>query len=170
MNPIFEELKAAGISVKYDDDDKQRSGWKFAEYELRGVPVRLGLGLRDLGNGTIEVARRDNLTKESRSLDGVVEYVKALLDEIQSNVYARALKFREENTFNVDSWEGFKEQIERGGFILAHWDGTPETEEKIKNETKATIRCIPLDAPEEQGKCVYSGEPSTRRVIFARAY
>ena len=170
VNPIFEELKAAGISVKYDDDDKQRSGWKFAEYELRGVPVRLGLGLRDLENGTIEVARRDNLTKESRSLDGVVEYVKALLDEIQSNVYARALKFREENTFNVDSWEGFKEQIERGGFILAHWDGTPETEEKIKNETKATIRCIPLDAPEEQGKCVYSGEPSTRRVIFARAY
>ena len=170
VNPIFEELKAAGISVKYDDDDKQRSGWKFAEYELRGVPVRLGLGLRDLENGTIEVARRDNLTKESRSLDGVVEYVKELLDEIQSNVYARALKFREENTFPVDSWEGFKEQIERGGFILAHWDGTPETEEKIKNETKATIRCIPLDAPAEEGKCVYSGQPSTKRVIFARAY
>jgi prolyl-tRNA synthetase len=170
VNPIFEELKAAGISVKYDDDDKQRSGWKFAEYELRGVPVRLGLGLRDLENGTIEVARRDNLTKESRSLDGVVEYVKELLDEIQSNVYARALKFREENTFPVDSWDGFKEQIERGGFILAHWDGTPETEEKIKNETKATIRCIPLDAPAEEGKCVYSGQPSTKRVIFARAY
>ena len=170
VNPIFEELKAAGISVKYDDDDKQRSGWKFAEYELRGVPVRLGLGLRDLENGTIEVARRDNLTKESRSLDGVVEHVKALLEEIQSNVYARALTFREENTFRVDTWDGFKEQIERGGFILAHWDGTDETEEKIKNETKATIRCIPLDAPEEHGKCVYSGEPSTKRVIFARAY
>jgi prolyl-tRNA synthetase len=170
VNPIFEELKAAGISVKYDDDDKQRSGWKFAEYELRGVPVRLGLGLRDLENGTIEVARRDNLTKESLSLDGVVEHVKSLLDEIQSNVYERALKFREENTFPVDSWEAFKEQIERGGFILAHWDGTSETEEKIKNETKATIRCIPLDAPEEEGKCVYSGQPSTKRVIFARAY
>lgn len=170
INPIFEELKAAGISVKYDDDDKQRSGWKFAEYELRGVPVRLGIGMRDLESGTIEVARRDNLTKESRPLDGLVEHIKELLDEIQSNIYARALRFREDNTFAVDTWEDFKEQIERGGFISAHWDGTGETEEKIKNETKATIRCIPLDAPEEQGKCVYSGEASNRRVLFARAY
>ncbi len=169
-NPIFEELRAAGISVKYDDDDKQRSGWKFAEYELRGVPVRLGMGMRDLENGSIEVARRDNLTKESRPLEGIVDHVKALLDEIQENIYQRALKFRDDNTFRVDTWDEFKEQIELGGFILAHWDGTAETEEKIKDETKATIRCIPLDAPEEAGKCVYSGAPSNKRVIFARAY
>ena len=170
VNPIFEELKAAGISVKYDDDDKQRSGWKFAEYELRGVPVRLGMGMRDLENGTIEVARRDNLTKESRPLEGVVEHIKSLLDEIQANIFDRALKFREDNTFKVDTWDDFKSQIERGGFISAHWDGTAETEEKIKDETKATIRCIPLDAPAEDGKCVYSGASSKRRVLFARAY
>ena len=170
VNPIFEELKASGISVKYDDDDQQRSGWKFAEYELRGVPVRLGLGMRDLDNGTIEVARRDNLTKESRPLDGLVDHIKSLLDEIQANIYERAKTFRENNTFRVDTWDEFKEQIERGGFILAHWDGTAETEEKIKDETKATILCIPLDAVEEDGKCVYSGAPSNKRVIFARAY
>ena len=170
VNPIFEELKAAGISVKYDDDDKQRSGWKFAEYELKGVPVRLAMGMRDLENGTIEIARRDNLTKESRPAEGIVEHIKSLLDEIQANIFARALKFREDNTFSVDSWDEFKSQIERGGFISAHWDGTSETEEKIKDETKATIRCIPLDAPEEDGKCVYSGAPSKRRVLFARAY
>jgi len=170
VNPIFEELKAAGISVKYDDDDKQRSGWKFAEYELRGVPVRLGMGMRDLENGTIEVARRDNLTKESRPLEGVVEHIKSLLDEIQANIFDRALKFRGDNTFKVDTWDDFKSQIERGGFISAHWDGTAETEEKIKDETKATIRCIPLDAPAEDGKCVYSGASSKRRVLFARAY
>jgi prolyl-tRNA synthetase len=168
--PVFEELKAAGISVKYDDDDKQRSGWKFAEYELRGVPVRLGVGMRDLENGTIEVARRDNLTKEARPIDGIVDHVKSLLDEIQANIYQRALSFREANTFKVDGWEQFKEQIEKGGFILAHWDGTAETEEKIKDETKATIRCIPLDAPDETGKCIYSGAPSNKRVLFARAY
>lgn len=170
VNPIFEQLKAAGISVKYDDDDKQRSGWKFAEYELRGVPVRLGLGMRDLENGTIEVARRDNLTKEARPIDGIVEHVKALLDEIQVNLFERARAFREENTFRIDSWDDFKVQIEKGGFLLAHWDGTAETEEKIKDETKATIRCIPLDAPAEEGKCVYTGAPSNKRVIFARAY
>lgn len=170
VNPLFEQLKSAGISVKYDDDDKQRSGWKFAEYELKGVPVRLAMGMRDLENGTIEIARRDNLTKESRSLDGVVDHIKTLLDEIQTNIFERARKFREDNTFKVDTWDGFKEQIERGGFILAHWDGTPETEEKIKDETKATIRCIPLDAPDEDGKCVYTGAPSNKRVIFARAY
>jgi prolyl-tRNA synthetase len=170
VNPIFEQLKAAGISVKYDDDDKQRSGWKFAEYELKGVPVRLAIGMRDLENGTVEVARRDNLTKEARPLEGIVDYIKDLLDEIQINLFERARTFREENTFKVDSWDGFKEQIEKGGFILAHWDGTAETEEKIKDETKATIRCIPLDAPEEEGKCVYTGSPSNKRVIFARAY
>lgn len=170
VTPIFEELKAAGISVKYDDDDKQRSGWKFAEYELRGVPIRLGVGMRDLDNGTVEVARRDILTKESRPLDGLAEHIKTLLDEIQANIYQKALKFREENTFEIDTWDQFKDQVEKGGFILAHWDGTSETEEKIKEETKATIRCIPLDAEMEPGKCVYSGEPSNKRVIFARAY
>ena len=170
VNPIFKQLKTAGISVKYDDDDKQRSGWKFAEYELKGVPVRLGMGMRDLENGTVEVARRDTLTKESRPLDGIVDHIKSLLDEIQANVYQKALKFREENTFKVDTWDQFKDQIEKGGFLLAHWDGTAETEEKIKDETKATIRCIPLDAEMEPGKCVYSGEASDKRVIFARAY
>ncbi len=170
VNPIFEELKAAGISVKYDDDDKQRSGWKFAEYELKGVPVRLAIGMRDLDNGTVEVARRDTLTKESLPLEGIVGHIRTLLDEIQANIYQKALKFREENTFRVDSWDEFKAQIEVGGFISAHWDGTAETEEKIKDETKATIRCIPLEAEEEEGKCVFSGRPSNKRVIFARAY
>jgi prolyl-tRNA synthetase len=132
--------------------------------------VRLGVGMRDLENGTIEVARRDNLTKEARPIDGIVDHVKSLLDEIQANIYQRALSFREANTFKVDGWEQFKEQIEKGGFILAHWDGTAETEEKIKDETKATIRCIPLDAPDETGKCIYSGAPSNKRVLFARAY
>ncbi|MEJ7623060.1 MAG: proline--tRNA ligase [Pyrinomonadaceae bacterium] len=170
INPIFEELKAAGISVKYDDSDNQRSGWKFAEYELRGVPVRLGLGMRDLETGTIEVARRDTLTKESVSLDSVVETVQILLEQIQQAVYQKALRFREENTHRIDTWEDFQLHIEKGGFIVAHWDGTAETEEKIKAETKATIRCIPIGADEEAGKCVFSGETSNRRVVFARAY
>jgi prolyl-tRNA synthetase len=126
--------------------------------------------MRDLEAGTVEVARRDTLSKESRPLEGIVDHVTLLLDEIQQNIYDKALKFREENTFRVDTWDEFKEQIEKGGFILAHWDGTGETEEKIKDETKATIRCIPLDAPEEDGECVYSGAPSKRRVVFARAY
>ena len=168
--PIVAALKSAGVSVKYDDSDNQRSGWKFAEYELRGVPVRLGLGMRDLENGTIEVARRDNLTKESVALDTVVETVQIVLEQMQQSIYQKALRFREENTHSVDTWEDFQSQIEKGGFILAHWDGTAETEEKIKTETKATIRCIPLDAPEEAGKCVYSGKPSTKRVVFARSY
>ena len=170
IEPIIKELKAAGISVKYDDDDKYKPGYKFAEYELRGVPVRLGIGMRDVENGTIEVARRDTLSKESRSIEGIVDYIKDLLDEIQTNIYQKAVKFRDDNTFKVDTWEEFKLQIEKGGFILAHWDGTGETEEKIKEETKATIRCIPFDAPLEEGKDVYSGKPSTQRVIFARAY
>ncbi len=168
--PIIAELKSKGISVKFDDDDKYKPGYKFAEYELRGVPVRLGIGMRDLENGTIEVARRDTLSKESRPIDGIADYIVDLLDEIQTNIYQKALKFREENTFKVDSWEEFKEQIEKGGFILAHWDGTSKTEEKIKEETKATIRCIPFDAETEEGKDVYSGAPSKQRVVFARAY
>ena len=170
VNPLFEELKAAGISVKYDDSDNQRSGWKFAEYELKGVPIRLGLGSRDLENGTIEVARRDTLSKESQPIEGIVEHVKALLDEIQTNIYQKALAFREENTFLVDTWDEFKAQIERGGFVMAHWDGTAETEEKIKEETKATIRCIPLISTMEAGKCIYSGAESSKRVVFAKAY
>ena len=170
IGPVVAELKLAGISVKYDDDDQQRSGWKFAEYELKGVPIRLGIGMRDLENGTVEVARRDNLTKETRPLDGIVGYITTMLDEIQANIFEKARAFREANTFRVDTWDEFKEQIEKGGFILAHWDGQSETEEKIKDETKATIRCIPLNAPAEEGSCVYTGAPSERRVIFARAY
>ena len=170
IGSIVGELRSRGVSVKYDDDDQQRSGWKFAEYELKGVPVRLGIGMRDLENGTVEVARRDTLTKESRPMEGIADRITLLLDEIQANIYSKALEFRVENTFRVDTWDQFKDQIEKGGFILAHWDGTAETEEKIKDETKATIRCIPLDAPEEQGKCVFTGKPSNKRVIFARAY
>jgi prolyl-tRNA synthetase len=170
VEPIVEKLKSVGVSVKYDDSDSQRSGWKFAEYELRGVPIRLGIGMRDLENNTIEVARRDTLSKESVALNTVVDTVQILLQQIQQAIYQKALRFREENTHKIDTWDEFKIQIEKGGFILAHWDGTAETEEKIKGETKATIRCIPLDAEEESGKCVYSGLPSDRRVIFARAY
>lgn len=168
--PIVAELKAKGISVKYDDDDQQRSGWKFAEYELKGVPVRLGLGMRDLENGSVEVARRDLLSKESKPLAGIADYVESLLAEIQKSIYDKALKFRDENTFVIDSWDAFKEQVEKGGFVLAHWDGTSETEDKIKDETKATIRCIPEDGKDETGTCVFSGKPSTRRVLFAKAY
>lgn len=170
VEPIVAGLKAAGVSVKYDDSDHQRSGWKFAEYELKGVPVRLGLGMRDLENGTIEVARRDTLTKESVPIDGVVAKVVALMDEIQESIYEKALKFKNENTFEIDTWEDFKAQIEKGGFVMAHWDGTSETELKIKEETKATIRCIPFTDSPEPGKCVYTGEPSKQRVAFARAY
>ena len=167
---IVKQLKALGISVKYDNSDQEKPGWKFAEYELRGVPVRLAMGGRDLENGTIELARRDTKEKTTIPVEGIAEYVKALLDEIQANIFKRALAFRESNTYRLDTWEEFKVQIEKGGFILAHWDGTSETEDKIKEETKATIRCIPLDAPEEAGQCIYSGKPSSRRVVFARAY
>jgi prolyl-tRNA synthetase len=170
VQPIIEEIKRRGISVKYDDDDKQRSGWKFAEYELKGVPVRLAIGMRDIQNNTVEVARRDTLTKETRPIEDIADYVVRLLDDIQENIYRKALRFRQENTFIVDTWDDFRERIEKGGFILAHWDGTSETEEKIKEETKATIRCIPLDAKQEPGRCVFSGRPSNRRVLFARAY
>jgi prolyl-tRNA synthetase len=170
VQPIIEEIKRRGISVKYDDDDKQRSGWKFAEYELKGVPVRLAIGMRDIQNHTVEVARRDTLTKETRPIEDIADYVVRLLDDIQENIYRKALRFHQENTFIVDTWDDFRERIEKGGFILAHWDGTSETEEKIKEETKATIRCIPLDAKQESGRCVFSGRPSNRRVLFARAY
>jgi prolyl-tRNA synthetase len=168
--PIVENLKKQGISVKYDNADNKRPGFKFADYELKGVPVRLVLGARDIENGTIEVMRRDTLEKETVTIEGIKGYVKKLLDDIQNNIYAKALNHRLEMTTKVDTWEDFKTQIEKGGFILAHWDGTTETEEKIKEETKATIRCIPLDGEEEEGKCIYTGKPSKRRVIFARNY
>ncbi len=170
INPIIERLKSLGVSVKFDADDKYKPGYKFAEYELRGVPVRLAIGMRDVENGTVEVARRDTLSKETMPLEGIEDKIVALLDEIQANIYQKALKFREENTFKVDTWEDFKTQIEKGGFIEAHWDGTSETEEKIKAETKATIRLIPLEASEESGACVYSGAASAQRVVFARSY
>ena len=177
IEPLLDQLRAAGVSVKFDDNDNQRSGWKFAEYELKGVPVRLAIGMRDIEAGTVEVARRDTLAKSSTNLSlsdtshaEFVKYITDLLDEIQANIFQKALAFREENTHSVDTWGQFKDQIEKGGFILAHWDGTAETEEKIKDETKATIRCIPLDAAEESGECVFSGNPSSKRVVFARAY
>lgn len=168
--PIVENLKKQGISVKYDNADNKRPGFKFADYELKGVPVRLVLGARDIENGTIEVMRRDTLEKETVTIEGIEGYVEKLLDDIQKNIYTKALNHRLEMTTKVDTWEDFKTQIEKGGFILAHWDGTTETEEKIKEETKATIRCIPLDGEEEEGKCIYTGKPSKRRVIFARNY
>lgn len=170
VKPIMQELRKLGITVKFDDSDANKPGWKFAEYELRGVPVRLAMGMRDLENGTVEVARRDLKTKETVAVDGIVAHIQHLLDDIQTTIYQKALQFREANMFRVDTYDAFKEQIEKGGFILAHWDGTSETEEAIKEETKATIRCIPLDAPEEEGVCIYTGKPSKRRVVFARAY
>jgi len=164
-------LEAQGISVKYDDRDTNKPGWKFAEYELKGVPIRLAIGPRDIENNTIEVARRDNLTKETISIDNILQHVPKLLDAIQTNIYNKALNFRKENTFYVSTWDEFLKVLDNpGGFIMAHWDGTAETEEKIKEETKATIRCIPFDSPDEEGKCIYSGKPSKRRVLFARSY
>ncbi len=164
-------LEASGISVKYDDRDNNKPGWKFADYELKGVPVRLAIGPRDLENNTVEVARRDNLTKETIPIDSIFEYVPKLLEEIQINIYNKALNFRKENTFYADNWDEFQKILDnQGGFIMAHWDGTVETEEIIKEKTKATIRCIPFDSPEEEGRCVYSGKPSKRRVLFARSY
>ena len=167
---IVAKLKALGISVKYDDADNKMPGWKFAEYELKGVPVRLAMGGRDLENNTIEVMRRDTLEKETITCDGIEEYVKNLLEEIQANIFKKAYDHREDNIINVDTYEEFKEKIEDGVFIMAHWDGTPETEELIKNETKATIRCIPLAGDKTPGKCMVTGKPSACRVLFARAY
>ena len=167
---IVAKLKALGISVKYDDADNKKPGWKFAEYELKGVPVRLAMGGRDLENNMIEVMRRDTLEKETITCDGIEEYVKNLLEEIQANIFKKAYDHREANIINVDTYEEFKEKIEDGVFIMAHWDGTPETEELIKNETKATIRCIPLAGDKTPGKCMVTGKPSACRVLFARAY
>ena len=170
VEPIISELKQYGISVKFDDADNKRPGFKFAEYELKGVPVRLAIGARDIENGTVEVMRRDKLEKSIAQLDGIATYVKDLLDDIQQNIFNKALAHRESKTVEVDTYEDFKQKIEEGGFILAHWDGTPETEEKIKEETKATIRCIPLDGDKTPGVCMVTGKPSAQRVIFARSY
>lgn len=168
--PIIKALKAKGISVKYDDRDTQTPGWKFAEYEFKGVPIRLAIGPRDLENGTVEVARRDTLTKETFQIIDIENKVAHMLEQIQTNLYQKALDFREKNTYVIDTWDEFKDQIEKGGFLYAHWDGTSETEQLIKEETKATIRVIPLENRSEPGVCVYSGKPSAFRVIFARAY
>ena len=170
LNPLADELKKRGVRVQVDASDKATPGFKFAEYELKGVPLRLAMGGRDLENGTIELARRDTMSKETVSFDGIVETIENLLKEIQANIYQKALDFRLANTREVDTWEDFKEEIKKPGFLLCHWDGTAETEEKIKAETKATIRCIPLEGDKTPGRCIYTGKPSSQRVIFAIAY
>jgi prolyl-tRNA synthetase len=171
VQEISSELRKQGYTVKFDNRDTHKPGFKFAEWELKGVPVRLAIGPRDMENGTVEVARRDTKEKQVMKLDEVAAQIPKLLDDIQSNIYQRALKFKGEVTTQVDTYADFKKVLdEKGGFISAHWDGTKETEAAIKEETKATIRCIPLDAKEEAGVCMYSGKPSTRRVLFARAY
>jgi len=169
VNEIIPKLRKLGISVKYDNNDNKKPGWKFAEYELKGVPVRLAMGARDLENGTVEVARRDTLTKETVAIDGVEMHIEKLMTDIQENIYKKAFDYRASVTREVNSYDEFKVEIEKGGFLLCHWDGTPETEERIKDETKATIRCIPLEAS-EPGTCIFTGKPSIQRVVFARAY
>lgn len=168
---LTEELKSSGITVKFDNDDKQRPGFKFAEYELKGIPVRVAIGPKDLENGTVELARRDTREKNTCPSGEAAGRIRDLLEDIQKNIYARALDFRERNTSKADDYESFKETIEeKGGFVSAHWDGTPETEQRIKEETKATIRCIPLNNLQEEGRCMVTGKPSVQRVIFAKAY
>lgn len=168
---IVKNLKAMNISVKYDDSDNARPGWKFAEYEMKGVPVRMAIGARDLQNNVVEIARRDTKEKASVTMDGIENHISGLLDEIQQNLYNRALQFRTERITQADSWDAFVQLLDtKGGFISAHWDGTAETEDKIKELSKATIRCIPLNNPSEAGKCILTGNPSTQRVLFARAY
>ena len=165
------QLKVAGITVKFDDNDNSRPGFKFAEYELKGVPVRVAIGLRDLDNKSVEVARRDKKEKTSRPMEGLVTYIRDLLEDIQQYMFQKALAYRDEHITRADTLQEFEHLLDtKGGFILAHWDGTAETEEAIKDKTKATIRCIPLDAIEEEGKCIFSGKPSHQRVLFARAY
>ncbi|MBX2977864.1 MAG: proline--tRNA ligase [Flavobacteriales bacterium] len=170
VRPVLEALRAKGITVKFDDDDKKKPGWKFAEYEFKGYPVRIAIGPRDMENGTVEVARRDTMEKEVLSIVDLAEKVEHLLQAIQSGLYQKALDMRERMTRAVDTYDEFKVAIEEGGFILAHWDGTAETEARVKEETKATIRCIPLDGDTTPGQCMVTGAPSNRRVIFARAY
>jgi len=171
VNSLTKELKSKDISVKFDNRDTHRPGAKFAEYELKGVPLRVAIGSRDMQNGTVELARRDTKTKETVNQDGLAGKIEALLEEIQHNIYQKAAAFRTESTTEVDTYEEFKRLLdEKPGFLSAHWDGTPETEQRIKDETKATIRCIPLDNKQEEGKCILTGKPSSQRVLFARAY
>ena len=171
VNGFKSDLEKKCITVKFDNSDKFKPGYKFAEYELKGVPVRIAIGPRDYENGTVEIARRDTKEKKVIAHDNLAEYIEQLLEDIQKNLYDRALKHRTENTHSVDTYDEFKKVLEeKGGFIMAHWDGTAETEEKIKEETKATIRCIPLDQKTENGKCMVTGKPSSKRVLFARAY
>jgi prolyl-tRNA synthetase len=168
---LVDQLKRRGVRVKYDDRDSQRPGWKFAEYEMKGVPIRLAIGPRDLENGSVEIARRDTLEKKVIQMDGIDQLIEELLVEIQSSIYMKAYKYREENTVKIDTYEEFKDRLNsKPGFILAHWDGTYETEAKIKEETKATIRCIPFDSVAEEGKCILTGKPSKQRVLFALSY
>jgi prolyl-tRNA synthetase len=171
VNVMMAELKALGVSVKYDDSDNARPGWKFAEYEMKGVPVRIAIGARDLEQNIVEVARRDTKEKANASIDGIGLHVKNLLDDIQANIFNRAKAFRDDHITEANTWDEFVDLLDnKTGFISAHWDGTPETEEKIKEQTKATIRCIPLNNKQEAGTCILSGNPSTQRVLFARAY
>ncbi len=170
VDGIVKELKAKGISVKFDDRDTHKPGYKFAEWELKGVPVRLAIGPRDLKNGTVEVARRDTLEKEILQFTDIAEKIENLLIAIQDNIFQKAASFREQNTFTVDTWDDFTSQIKKGGFVNAHWDGTPETEQRIKEKTKATIRLIPIEENLEEGKCIFTGKPSKQRVVFAKSY
>ena len=170
VSDIIANLKTLGVSVKYDNDDKKRPGFKFADYELRGVPVRLVIGARDLENGTVEVMRRDTLEKETVSIDGIESYVKNLLEDIQANIYKKALDYRNAHIYECENYEEFKEKIKDGGFFLCHWDGTPETEAKIKEETQATIRCVPYMFEQTPGTDMVSGKPAKYRVLIARAY
>ena len=168
---IKKQLEEKGLTVKFDDRDTHKPGWKFSKYELKGIPVRLAIGPRDLENNTIEVARRDTMEKEVIQQEQVVEYVANLMTDIQNTIYNKALKFRENNTYKTDDYEEFKDILNnKGGFVEAHWDGTSETEEKIKEDTKATIRCVPVEGQKEEGKCIVTGKPSKQRVVFARAY
>jgi prolyl-tRNA synthetase len=171
VKEFMQSFKAAGIRVKYDDSDNQRPGWKFAEYELKGVPVRIAIGARDLENNQVEIARRDTKEKSSVSMDGLTNTVSALLEAIQTNLFERAKQYRDEHITKADTWDEFVQILDtKAGFVSAHWDGSAESEDKIKELTKATIRCIPLNNTQEAGKCILTGNPSTQRVLFARAY
>ena len=170
MQPVIDQLRQMGISVKYDDADNKRPGFKFADYELRGVPVRLVMGGRDLENNTVELMRRDTLEKEEVSFDGIADRVKRLLEEFQENIYRKAVAFRDAHIYECDNYDEFKERIKDGGFFLCHWDGTPETEAKIKEDTQATIRCVPYMFEQTPGVDMVSGKPATQRVIIAKAY
>ena len=170
LAPVIDELRSAGISVKYDDADNKRPGFKFADYELKGVPVRLVMGSRDLENGTIEVMRRDTLEKETVAVDGIAGYVEKLLDDIQQSIFAKAKAYRDSRIYECDNYEEFKEKVKEGGFFLCHWDGTAETEAKIKEDTQATIRCVPFGVEQTPGVDMVSGKPAAKRVIIARSY